>query len=109
MIARTPYEIFYKDLSETTAVPHIEALKAHSYRTFYTETSFEAYTYIPSAYLLCENDKAIPLAVQKEMVESAQAKTSKAFDIIGSCSASHSPFLSMPDTVATFLLKSTGV
>jgi len=105
VIAKTPHAIFYNDMSEAAAAPHIKALKPHAYHTFSTPTSFTAYKYIPTAYLLCENDIAIPLGPQKGMIEGARAEVPEAFDIVETCSASHSPFLSIPDTVATFLLR----
>ena len=103
--AKTPHAIFYNDMSEAAATPHIEALKTHAYRTFSTPTSISAHKYIPTAYLLCENDMAIPLDAQKGIIEGARAEAPKAFDIVESCGASHSPFFSIPDTVATFLLR----
>jgi hypothetical protein len=62
---------------------------------------------IPSSYLICEKDNAIPFQAQEGMIAMAQAKNPKAFDIVERCEASHSPFLSMPDTLAAFLVKSS--
>lgn len=52
---------------------------------------------MPSSYIYCTLDNAIPIADQKRMVE----ETAKGVDIrTVQLEASHSPFLSMPETLA---------
>jgi hypothetical protein len=70
--------------------------------------SVEPWHTIPSAYLLCKKDNAIPLPAQEGMVAMAQQKAPGSFDLVETCDASHSPFLSMPETVAQFLIKASG-
>lgn len=60
---------------------------------------------IPSAYLVCEEDQAIPYQAQEGMIAGVQGKNPKAFDIVEKIKASHSPFLSQPETTAKFLEK----
>lgn len=100
-----PKEIFYNDLSEEAAEPWIKELKPHSYRTFFSQLTAEPWRTIPSAYLVCEKDNAIPLAGQQGMIAMAQGMAANSFEMVETCSASHSPFLSMPETVADFLAK----
>ncbi|KAI9731428.1 MAG: hypothetical protein M1818_007818 [Claussenomyces sp. TS43310] len=102
---RDPATIFYNDMPPSEAARWIAQLKTHSYRTFYSTLSVEPFLHIPSAYLICERDNAIPLAVQEGMIAMAQEKVPTAFDVVERCGASHSPFLSMPETVASFLEK----
>jgi hypothetical protein len=54
---------------------------------------------------MCEKDNAIPIEVQENMIVIAQKKAPKSFAIIERTTASHSPFLSMPDKLANFLIK----
>jgi len=100
-----PKTVFYNDLSDAEGERWANTLKPHSYRTFYSEVSVEPWMTIPSAYLLCEKDNAIPIQAQQGMVAMAQGKNPKAFDLVESCESGHSPFLSMPNTLANFLVK----
>jgi hypothetical protein len=100
--------VFYNNISEAEGEKWSKTLKPHSYKTFYSEVSVEPWMTIPSAYLLCGKDNAIPVQAQEGMVNMAKEKNPKAFDLVETCDASHSPFLSMPDIVATFLIKSSG-
>lgn len=99
--------MFYNDLSDTEGEKWQNELKTHSYQTFYSEVSVEPWMTIPSAYLFCEKDNAIPIQAQESMVAMAKAKNPNSFDLIERCNAGHSPFLSMADTLATFLVKSS--
>lgn len=56
--------------------------------------TYTAYLEIPSTYIVCENDKALPPSVQERMI--AQGKG--AFRV-ERCQEGHSPFLSNPDYI----------
>ncbi|KAL1970746.1 hypothetical protein VTN77DRAFT_2580 [Rasamsonia byssochlamydoides] len=56
-----------------------------------------SYLYHPVTYLFCENDEALPLAVQQMMVQKAEEKGVTIRK--ETCTAGHSPFLSQPETV----------
>jgi hypothetical protein len=62
-----------------------------------TPVTQAAYLWHPVTYLLCEDDKALPLQIQQLMVDNARKAGAKIET--ESCSASHSPFLSMPEKV----------
>ena len=51
---------------------------------------------MPSTYVLCEQDQAIPPPAQEQMSQRAGS--------VHRLAASHSPFLSMPDRVVELLL-----
>lgn len=67
-----PYEIFYNDISRNEAQKYVEVLKEHSYKTFDSPVTTEPWRYIPSTYVVCEEDKAIPLEAQLGMIRGAQ-------------------------------------
>jgi pimeloyl-ACP methyl ester carboxylesterase len=54
---------------------------------------------LPMTYLLCEEDKTIPIAGQEFMVSSIPAMRTER------CSAGHSPFMSQPDLTANVIIK----
>jgi len=100
-----PNTIFYNDLSPSDATHWSALLGPHSYGSFSTEATVEPWRSIPSAYLICEKDNAIVPEAQRGVIEDVRKIAPHAFDLVESCDASHSPFLSMPDVVAGFLVR----
>lgn len=90
--------IFYNDLTPEYAENMRQLLKQQSFQTFKSKLTYAAYRDIPTTYLLCTRDNAIPIVGQEGMVE--QAKKSGAEISTVTLEASHSPFCSMPDAVA---------
>ncbi|KAJ5380044.1 uncharacterized protein N7496_002472 [Penicillium cataractarum] len=87
-------EICYNDLSPQEQEKWSSRIVHTSRAVFEDRVAHEPWHNLPCMYLFCEDDKAIPLAVQESMAsllgEYSQFR----------CSSSHSPFLSMPDKVA---------
>ncbi|RDW75805.1 hypothetical protein BP5796_06626 [Coleophoma crateriformis] len=106
--AGTPKEIFYNDISYAEAAPLIAHLKGQGYKTLFSDLTVEPWRIVPSTYILCEADNAIPIQVQEGMIAHAQSIAPNAFDVIERCSAGHSPFLSQPEWLAEKLIKSAG-
>lgn len=100
----TPIEIFYNDMTEEHAAEVKKTLKHHSQKAFMSKLSYPAYRDIPTTYILCTKDNAIPIAAQEGWVEGAKKLGShiETFRL----EASHSPFYSMPDKVAAICFKS---
>ncbi|KAH7369821.1 prolyl aminopeptidase-like protein [Rhexocercosporidium sp. MPI-PUGE-AT-0058] len=101
-----PQEIFYNDLTPSAAAPHIAALKQHSYPTLASKLTTAPWKTIPSTYILCEKDNAIPLQGQEGMIAGAREEAPEAFDVVERCEAGHSPFLSKPEWLAGKLVES---
>jgi len=97
--------VFYNDLSADVRQQWVEQLILHPIDAQVTpgkaNVENEAWRDIDSAYLLCEQDMAIPLGHQQMMAE--RARNQGASMMIKTCSAGHSPFLSMPDTVVEWV------
>jgi pimeloyl-ACP methyl ester carboxylesterase len=101
----TPEKIFYNDCNDTQVVNAVAALRPHSYQTFFSPCTYAAWRKIPSTYLYCLRDAAIPMSVQKMMVEN----TAKGCDIMTSTvDASHSPFYSKPDDLSAAIRRAAG-
>ena len=60
-----------------------------SYNVQRTKLTRCAYKYIPSTYLICENDQAVPVQYEESFGATANARIER-------CSAGHSPMLSQP-------------
>ena len=59
--------------------------------------SHESFREVPVMYLLCEQDQALPVEVQRMMVRRIEEAGVENV-VLESCGGSHSPFLSMPET-----------
>lgn len=80
-------------------------LVPHAYQTFHAAYTYAAWKDVPSAYLYCTRDQAIPFAVQKLMVE----QTGKGYGIRTEIlDASHSPFISKPEETALAIRRAAG-
>jgi pimeloyl-ACP methyl ester carboxylesterase len=97
-----PNQRFYHD----TADPgHWSAqLLKHPKAAQFTAVSHEAFREVPITYLLCENDQALPMGVQKMMIGRIEEVGVKV-GTIESCEGSHSPFLSMPEKVVEVVVR----
>ncbi|KAL4868411.1 hypothetical protein BDV12DRAFT_185933 [Aspergillus spectabilis] len=89
-----PEQIFYNDTEE------------EEQRNFHSIVTYAGWKDVPSStYLYCLKDQAMPIAVQKMMVE----EVAKEFPIwTETLNASHSPFYSVPDDVAFAIKRAAG-
>jgi pimeloyl-ACP methyl ester carboxylesterase len=92
---RNPHEVFYADLTAEDADRAIAKLKPQSLASFTETLTAAAWRTTPSTYVLCEQDRAIPLAAQEQMAVRAAW--------IRRLSSGHSPFLSKPADVARLI------
>lgn len=98
-------KVFYNDLDEGQVKKAVSELLPHSYRTFLSTCTYEAWRDVPSTYLYCLKDMALPLSVQKSMVE----ETAKGCGIrTETVDASHSPFISKPEETALAIRRAAG-
>ncbi|KAJ5157959.1 uncharacterized protein N7500_007610 [Penicillium coprophilum] len=100
-----PKKTFYHDCDAVQIETSIAALKPHSYQTLHSPCTYAAWKDVPSTYLYCTEDAAIPLVVQKGMVEGTANGTGMRTE---SVDASHSPFLSKPDEVTAAIRRAAG-
>ncbi|KAL7929770.1 Alpha/beta hydrolase fold-1 [Trichoderma chlorosporum] len=96
-------ELFYNDLPKLQTKGLLAKLTYQSKPSFYTNLTYPAYQEVPVSYLLCEKDNAIPLVAQQAMVGVGGPGVTSYV-----CSASHSPFLSMPGKVVEVIRATAG-
>ncbi|KAK0126311.1 hypothetical protein ONS95_007920 [Cadophora gregata] len=99
-------DVFYHDLPSAEADEWVSKLRVQSLATFMTKTKSAAWKKIPTSYLMCENDKPLPLELQESMIatvrkEGGEIETER-------LSVSHGPHLVMPEKVAGFLRRAAG-
>lgn len=98
-----PEVAFYNDLPEEEQKKWASKIKPHATATKYDKSRGAAYLDIPSWYLMCELDQAIPLPLQENIVKAA--KEAGADVKTEHMRSSHSPFLSKPTETADFILR----
>jgi pimeloyl-ACP methyl ester carboxylesterase len=98
-----PTERFYHDLDPKVAEAAARDIRPFSNQCFSSKSTYAAWKHVPSTYLFCEKDRAIPLEAQRSMVENSgvQWRTE-------SLNSSHSPFLSMPEETAKAIRRAAG-
>lgn len=83
----------------------VAALKPHVLATFMQEVTYAAWQHIPSLYLLCDGDLAVPAFIQEAMVAQKEGwlEGKDGWKVVR-LDAGHSPFLAYPEKVASILV-----
>ena len=93
--AATPLHTFYNDVDDVTARRAVARLGYQSYASMNQQLTAAAWHVIPSTYIICEADNAIPPARQEVFARNA--------DAVVRMPTSHSPFLSQPAALAALV------
>ncbi|MDX6600113.1 MAG: hypothetical protein QOE87_4000 [Gaiellales bacterium] len=96
-----PKHVFYQDCPPDVAERAAAALVPHRKAVFRQELRSAAWRTVPSTYVVCERDNAIPPALQELMAQRAGT--------ISRIDAGHSPFLSRPGEVTAILQETLAV
>ena len=96
-IAERSEEVLYGDCAPEVATAAAARLTRQSVAAIATPQTAAAWRQLPSTYLICDEDRAVPPPAQEAM--SARAGT------VRRVAASHSPFLSRPDDVTEVVLE----
>lgn len=92
-----PREIFYGDVDPHIADAAIARLGHQSLAAVSQPLTHASWHKIPSTYVICEKDSAIPPTIQERMARRTHR--------VERLDTSHSPFLSRPSQVAGLLRK----
>ncbi|KAF8866559.1 alpha/beta-hydrolase [Acephala macrosclerotiorum] len=99
-------QIFYHDVDSKEADEWLAKLKPQSLASFTKKTTDAAWKRIPSAYLICEDDRAVSAAFQEIMT--GQMKGAGVEIVETRIGGSHSPYLTRPNGVVKFLRAAIG-
>ncbi|CAO2648609.1 Nn.00g078760.m01.CDS01 [Neocucurbitaria sp. VM-36] len=98
--------IFYNDLDEAEQKHWFSLCQTQALATFHAPTTAASWKVIPTSYLLCEDDLAIPAAGQEAMIGSVKEMGG---DIeVTRIKSGHSPFLSKPDETVEWIRRVSG-
>lgn len=96
--AMTPRTVFYNDVDALTARRAVSQLGYQSYAAMRQQLTETAWKVVPSTYVVCEGDNAIPVAAQELFAKRA--------DDVQRLPTSQSPFLSQPAALARLIRRS---
>ena len=97
---------FYHDCPAGEADRAVSMLRSQAWAVSLCPGRYTAYKDIPTSYLLCEHDRALPVAAQKSFVDAARAAGSKIH--AEQLASGHSPFLSKPKETVDFIRRVAG-
>jgi pimeloyl-ACP methyl ester carboxylesterase len=95
VLVRTPAETFYNDVSPELTARSVARVSAHSRAAFEQPLTQAGWQAVPSTYVICEQDQAIPSSAQEAMAQRAGQ--------VLRMNTGHSPFLSQPEALAALL------
>ena len=95
VLVHTPAEVFYNDVSPELTARSVPRVSAHSLAAFEQPLTIAGWKAVPSTYVICEQDHAIPPFAQEAMAQ-------RAGEVIR-MNTGHSPFLSQPQALASLL------
>jgi len=88
----TPDDVFYNTCEPSVAAQAVDALRWQSVASFMNPVTQVAWREVPSTYVVCELDQAIPVFAQEAMSQRAGT--------VVRMSSDHSPFLCQPAALA---------
>jgi hypothetical protein len=101
LLPDNPEHVFYNDCTPQDAEWAVGQLVPQRKDVFTQELSAAAWMSVPSTYVICERDNAIPRAAREHMALFA--------DTVSRLDAGHSPFLSRPRDVTTIIQETLAV
>ncbi|KAK8092400.1 uncharacterized protein PG998_014885 [Apiospora kogelbergensis] len=96
--------MFYQDVDDATAAELAKNLRPQSLGAYWCTTTFAAWRYIPTTYIICKRDVPTTVAAIHWLIETAKASGSHKIDAVIEVDAGHSPFISKPQWLAETLI-----
>jgi pimeloyl-ACP methyl ester carboxylesterase len=91
---------FYQDLKDEDVVELSQDLQPQSLGAFWSTTTYAAWRYIPTTYILGTADIPSTVVAARYLVDTAKASGAHRIDNFIEVDAGHSPFLSKPEWTA---------
>jgi len=100
-IPTNPKKLFYHDVSDAEAERAISLLQRQSEALMLIPQTYAPWKHVPTTYIICEEDQALPAVLQEEIVKQPGGQ----WRIERMKGVSHSPFLSRARDTADLVLK----
>jgi hypothetical protein len=102
-------DVFYKDMSKSEAEYWASQLLPQSIGVFWSRTTYAAWRYIPSTYVLCGRDQSITLPYGEMILKAAQDSQPNMIDAVEKCDvAGHCVMLSQVQWTVDMLRRAAG-
>lgn len=95
------------DLPQEEAEKWAHIFQKHSAASFGTELEYPAYKYIPSWYILAENDKIVEPEFQQKMVDTAREDNNTPITLV-KLQSGHAPTISQTEKVVDVIREAAG-
>jgi hypothetical protein len=106
---RQAVSVFYNDMPRAEAEYWASQLLPQSIGVFWSQTTYAAWRYIPSTYVLCGWDQCITLSYAEMMLQAAQDSRPNMIDTIERCNdGGHSIMLSRVEWTTNMLRRAAG-
>lgn len=93
----------YNDIPIKIGKKYAQMTQYQAASSFATPLTYPAYRHVATTYLLCKQDRAIPLELQRAMVKLVGEDASTYL-----CDSGHSPMIKMPESVVNVIRKAAG-
>jgi hypothetical protein len=102
-------KIFYNDLPPNEAEYYASQLQPQSVGVFWSKTTYAAWRYIPTTYVLCGQDQFLTLPYAEMILKAAGDSKPNMIDTVEKCEpAGHSVMLSQVSWTANMLRRAAG-
>ncbi|KAF4629299.1 hypothetical protein G7Y89_g8851 [Cudoniella acicularis] len=100
--------LFYQDLPDETVAELARNLRPQSIGCWWSKTTYAAWRYIPTTYVVCTEDAPTTVMAAEYLVSTAQASEPNMVDTVIRRAVGHSPFFSQPEWTAGMLREAAG-
>ena len=100
-------KITFSDLSPAEGAKWTHDMPEHSTVSFHGKLTHAGYKDLPVSYMLCEEDRILPIAYQEALVERLEKETGRTVDV-HRIKAAHCPNASQPAMVVEVVRRVAG-
>lgn len=109
LMPETPEDKFYNDIDDPKLLQElVNNLRPQSYGPYFSKSTYAVWRDVPSTYVMCQKDQALPFEVQQAMAANVMKVTVESGGKVGmqvfTLDSSHSPFLSRPEELGDIVL-----
>lgn len=97
----------FSDLPPAEGVECAKQMLAHSAVSFTGTLTHPGHRHVPISYLVCEEDRAVPVELQKSVIARIEQESGHKVDI-HTCKAGHFPSVSRPEEVVRVIRCAAG-
>ncbi|KAF2012419.1 alpha/beta-hydrolase [Aaosphaeria arxii CBS 175.79] len=97
--------MFYQDIDDGSVAELVRDLRPQSLGSFWSITTFAAWRFIATTYILCTSDRPSTVAAAEYLIETAKASGQHRIEKVIAVDCGHSPFISRPQWLCRTLIE----